>query len=95
MMASRPLPTTDKPISQHGAASPEQDGALPVSRWSSRLQFRLWHLFALMTYVAVTTAIALLYVVAHQGMSWWWLLPVAVTALLALSLNNASRARQR
>ena len=45
--------------------------------------------------LGVTTAIALLYVVAHQGMSWWWLLPVAVTALLALSLNNASRARQR
>ena len=45
--------------------------------------------------IGVTTAIALLYVVAHQGMSWWWLLPVAVTALLALSLNNASRARQR
>ena len=45
--------------------------------------------------LGVTTAIALLYVVAHQGMNWWWLLPVAVAALLAVSLNNASRARRR
>ena len=45
--------------------------------------------------LGVTTAIALLYVVAHQGMNWWWLLPVAVAGLLAVSLNNASRPRRR
>ena len=45
--------------------------------------------------VGVTTAIALVYVVAHEGMNWWWLLPVAVAALLAVSLNNASRCRPR
>jgi hypothetical protein len=45
--------------------------------------------------LGVTAAIALLYLVAHQGMNWWWLLPVAVTGLLAVSLNNVSRPRRR
>ena len=43
--------------------------------------------------VGVTAAIALLYLVAHQGANWWWMLPVGVTALLAVSLNNATRPR--
>jgi len=45
--------------------------------------------------LGVTAAIAALYVAASQGANWWWLLPVAVTALLAVSLNNATRPRRR
>ena len=41
--------------------------------------------------IGVTAAIALLYLVAHQGANWWWMLPVVVAALLAVSLNNATR----
>ena len=43
--------------------------------------------------LGVTAAIALLYLVANQGANWWWMLPVAVAALLAVSLNNATRSR--
>jgi ABC-type phosphate transport system auxiliary subunit len=45
--------------------------------------------------LGVTAAIALLYVIARQGMNWWWMLPVAVAALLAVSLNNTTRPRRR
>jgi hypothetical protein len=45
--------------------------------------------------LGVTTAIALLCLVVRQGMNWWWLLPVAVAGLLAVSLNNVSRPRRR
>ena len=45
--------------------------------------------------LGVTTAIALLDVTARQGANWWWMLPLAVAALLAVSLDNASRPRPR
>jgi hypothetical protein len=45
--------------------------------------------------LGVTAAIAFLYVVVRQGANWWWMLPLAVGSLLAVSLNNATRARHR
>ncbi|MHB8464288.1 MAG: hypothetical protein ACYDH6_00670 [Acidimicrobiales bacterium] len=45
--------------------------------------------------LGVTVAIALLYLVAHHGANWWWSLPLAVTALLGVSLNNATRSRPK
>ena len=43
--------------------------------------------------LGVTVAIALIFIVAHQGTNWWWMLPLAVAALLGVSLNRASRQR--
>lgn len=44
----------------------------------------------------VIVAIAVTAALAHDGLSAWWFLPVAVLALLALSLADALRtARQR
>ncbi|MDQ1425108.1 MAG: hypothetical protein QOD72_2606 [Acidimicrobiaceae bacterium] len=45
--------------------------------------------------LGVSFVIALLYVVAHHGANWWWMIPLAVTALLGVSLNNASRPQRR
>jgi hypothetical protein len=45
--------------------------------------------------LGVTAAIALVYIVAHQGANWWWILPLAVATLLAVSLNNATNRRRR
>ena len=44
--------------------------------------------------LGVVAAIAAVSVAADQGANWWWLLPLAVTALLAVSLNRATRRPQ-
>ena len=44
--------------------------------------------------IGVTAAIAFVYVLARRGENWWWMLPLAVAALLAVSLNNATRPRR-
>jgi hypothetical protein len=36
-------------------------------------------------------AIALTFAAVRQGANWWWLLPVAVTALLTLSVRRATQ----
>jgi hypothetical protein len=41
--------------------------------------------------LGVTAAITVLFVAAHQGANLWWLLPVAVAALLAVSVAHATR----
>jgi uncharacterized membrane protein len=41
--------------------------------------------------VGVVAALGLTAVLAHAGVPAWWLLPVAVVALLALSLIRAAR----
>ncbi len=41
--------------------------------------------------LGVTAAITALYVAAHEGANLWWLLPVAVSALLGVSVSHASR----
>ncbi|HEY4938311.1 MAG TPA: hypothetical protein VIJ69_04740 [Actinomycetota bacterium] len=41
--------------------------------------------------VGAAVAIALTYVAAHQGANWWWLLPLAVTALLTISVRGATQ----
>ena len=43
----------------------------------------------------VCAVIALVYVVGHRGANWWWLLPLAVAGLLAVSLDRATRPRGR
>jgi hypothetical protein len=41
--------------------------------------------------VGVTVAISLVYAITRELGNAWWLLPVAVTALLAMSVNHATR----
>jgi apolipoprotein N-acyltransferase len=43
--------------------------------------------------LGVTAAIAVLFVVAHDGLNWWWALPAGVAALLAVSLDRATPRR--
>jgi hypothetical protein len=45
--------------------------------------------------VGVTAAVALVAFLGHHDMNWWWVLPVVVTALLAVSLDHATRPRDR
>jgi hypothetical protein len=42
----------------------------------------------------VVTVTALVFA-HHHGADWWWLLPIAVTALLAASVTHEMRARSR
>ena len=45
--------------------------------------------------VGVLVVVPLVYVAAHHGFNAWWLLPVAVAALLAISVGvEARRARK-
>jgi hypothetical protein len=41
--------------------------------------------------VGVVVTVSVAYVAAHHGARLWWLLPLAVTALLGLSLARATR----
>jgi apolipoprotein N-acyltransferase len=43
--------------------------------------------------LGVTIAITVVFAVAHEGADLWWLLPLAVAALLAVSVNRATRPR--
>jgi hypothetical protein len=45
--------------------------------------------------VGVVAAIAGVFVLAHHGIDWWWLLPVAVALLLAFSVTLEMRRRLR
>jgi hypothetical protein len=45
--------------------------------------------------LGVIPVITLLYILAHQQQNWWWALPLAVAAVLAVSLDNATRPRHR
>jgi hypothetical protein len=42
--------------------------------------------------LGVVIAITVVSVAAHHGADWWWLLPLAVAALLSLSVAHATRA---
>jgi hypothetical protein len=44
--------------------------------------------------LGVTVSIALTYAITHKGVNAWWLLPLAVAVLLAISLSHASRPRR-
>ena len=45
--------------------------------------------------LGVTLAIALAYAITHELVDAWWLLPLAVTALLGMSVNHATRPPRR
>jgi len=45
--------------------------------------------------VGVTASIVLVYAVSREVADWWWLLPLAVAVLLAVSVNDATRPRRR
>jgi hypothetical protein len=41
--------------------------------------------------VGVVATIVYAYVVAHHGVNWWWSLPLAVAALLVVSVTHEMR----
>jgi hypothetical protein len=45
--------------------------------------------------LGVSVSLAVVFTVTHAGMNAWWLLPVSVAVLLAVSLDNATRPRRR
>jgi hypothetical protein len=45
--------------------------------------------------VGVVATIAGVFVAAHDGANWWWLLPVAVAGLLTLSITHEMRRQHR
>jgi hypothetical protein len=45
--------------------------------------------------LGVTASIVLVLGVAREGADLWWLLPLAVAALLSASVNKATRPRRR
>ena len=45
--------------------------------------------------VGVVATITGVFVVAHHGVNWWWLLPFAVALLLVISITHEMRRRLR
>jgi hypothetical protein len=45
--------------------------------------------------LGATASIVLVFAVTRKVGDWWWLLPLAVAALLAVSVNDATRPRRR
>ncbi|MGB7053454.1 MAG: hypothetical protein WBG41_17965 [Acidimicrobiales bacterium] len=43
--------------------------------------------------LGVVAALAVTWFATHHGRNWYWLLPVAVVALIAVSLRRVSRGR--
>ncbi len=43
--------------------------------------------------LGVAAALAVTWFVTHHGRNWYWLLPAAVVALIAVSLRRVSRGR--
>ena len=43
--------------------------------------------------IGVVAALGVVYVAAHHGFNWWWLLPIAVGVLLTASVSRARRRR--
>ena len=45
--------------------------------------------------LGVTVSIGVVFAVTREVADWWWLLPLAVAALLAVSVNDATRPKRR
>jgi hypothetical protein len=43
----------------------------------------------------VVVTVAGVFIAAHHGLNWWWLLPLAVALLLVVSVGNEMRHRLR
>jgi hypothetical protein len=43
--------------------------------------------------VGVVITVVGVYVAAHHGLNWWWLLPLAVASLLTISVMHEMRRR--
>jgi hypothetical protein len=41
--------------------------------------------------LGVVASITVVYIAAHNGANWWWILPLAVAALLTVSVLHATR----
>ncbi len=58
--------------------------------------FRFWYEFIVgddwLVAAGVVVALVLTWVLAHNDVSAWWLMPVSVVALLVTSLSRATRA---
>ena len=44
--------------------------------------------------ICVVVTVSVVTVIAHRGFDWWWLLPIAVAALLAVSITLEMRKAQ-
>jgi len=62
---------------------------------SASLSARLMVGSALLALLIAAVFGVLVYAVTREVADWWWLLPLAVSALLAVSVNDATRPRRR
>ena len=44
--------------------------------------------------VGVVATVAAVFIAAHHGLDWWWLVPLAVAALLAISVMHEAIKRR-
>jgi hypothetical protein len=44
--------------------------------------------------VGVAATVTVVFVAAHHGLNWWWLLPLAVASLLTLSVVHEAHRRR-
>jgi hypothetical protein len=65
--------------------------------WLGKLSRGVWEFVVgddWITAIGVVAALGLTALIAHVGISAWWVMPPAVAGLLALSLHRASRSRR-
>ena len=67
-------------------------------RWLSQFG-RFWYDFIIgddwRLALGVVASLAVVFVAAHHGANWWWLLPLTIAGLLTVSVMHASVRRPR